>query len=127
MQSAPASTCCCGVGDEDGDELLHEERPGAVVGVHQLLGFDVVARAAAFDHVAGEGEGRAAEADDAEAVAVGAGRGEVRGYFFDGLGDVGEVFGAIGAEGLDVLEGADGGVDLRGLRRRRTRSRGPWG
>ena len=60
------------VGDEDGDELLHEQGPGAVVGVHHLLGFDVVARAAAFDHVAGEGEGRAAEADDAEAVAVGA-------------------------------------------------------
>ena len=60
------------VGDEDGVELLHQERPCAVVGVHHLFGFDVVARAAAFDHVAGEGEGRAAEADDAKAVAVGA-------------------------------------------------------
>ena len=77
-----------GVGDEDGDELLHEEGPGAVVGVHHLLGFDVVAGAAAFDHVAGEGEGCSAEADDAEAVAVGAGLGEVGGYFFDGFGDV---------------------------------------
>ena len=39
------------VGDEHGDELFHEQRPGAAGGVHHLLGFDVVARAAAFDHV----------------------------------------------------------------------------
>ena len=33
------------------------------------------------------------------------------GYFFDGLGDVAEVFGAIGAEGADLLGRTDGGVD----------------
>ena len=37
--------------------------------------------------------------------------GEVFGDLFDGAGDVEEVVGAVGAEGLDVLEGADGGVD----------------
>ncbi len=76
------------VGDEDGVELLHEEGPRAVVGVHHLLGFDVVAGASAFNHVAGEGKRSAAKADDAEAVAVGAGSVEVGGYFFYGLGYV---------------------------------------
>src|SRR5581483_6214729 len=52
---------------EDGDELVHEERP-AGTGVHELFGLDVVAGGAAFDHVAGEGEGSAAETDDAEGV-----------------------------------------------------------
>jgi len=47
------------------------------------LGFDVVAGAAALDHVAGDGEGRAAEADDAELVSIGTGRGEVGGDDFD--------------------------------------------
>ncbi len=58
---------------QHGDELLHQRaamRRGALR-VHQLLGFDVVARAAALDHVAGERERRAAEADDAELVGVG--------------------------------------------------------
>ena len=35
------------------------------------------------------------------------------GYFFYGAGDVGEVFGAVGAEGGDLVVGADGDVDLR--------------
>ena len=42
---------------------------------------------------------------------IGAGSGEVGGDFFDGSGDVDEVFGAVGAEGADLLGGADGGVD----------------
>ena len=37
----------------------------------------------------------------------------MRGYFFDGPGHVAEVFGAVGAEGLDVFKRADGRVDLR--------------
>jgi hypothetical protein len=36
---------------------------------------------------------------------------EVFGDFFDGVGYVAEVVGAVGAEGLDLLEGTDGGVD----------------
>jgi hypothetical protein len=100
------------VGDEDRIELLHQQRPCAVVCVHHLLGFDVVARAAALDHVAGEGEGCAAEADDAKAVAIRAGCGEVRGDLFDRLRNVEEVLDTIGAEGLDVLERANGSVDL---------------
>ncbi len=63
---------------------------------------DVVARAAAFDHVAGQGEGRTAKADDAEAVA------EVRGNFLDGAGDVAKFVGAIGAQGCHVVGGAHG-------------------
>jgi hypothetical protein len=66
---------------------------------------DVILGAAALDHVAGQRVGRAAEADDAEAVA------EVRGDFLDGAGDVGQVVGAIGAQGADVFGGADGMVD----------------
>jgi hypothetical protein len=100
------------VGYEDSVELIHEERPCSIVRVHHLLGFDVVARTAAFDHVAGEGEGSATEADDAEAVAVRARSGEVRGNLFDGPGDVAEFVRAIGVEGLDLLEGADRGVNL---------------
>src|SRR5579875_1830678 len=88
-------------------------------GVHYALGFDVVARGAAFDHVAGEGEGRADEADDAELVACGIGLGafwwawgaEMLCDFGDGFGDVAEFARAVGAEVLDLLEGADGGVD----------------
>ena len=34
------------------------------------------------------------------------------GDFFDGLGDVEEVFDAIGAEGLDGFQRTNGGVDL---------------
>ena len=81
MTSAPASTCCRGVAGEHGDELLHQQGPGGSqwafplpavsgwgAGVHEALGLDVVAGAAALDHVAGEGEGRSAEADDAELI-----------------------------------------------------------
>ncbi len=97
--------------DEDGDELFHEERPGGVTGVHHLLGLYIVARAAAFDHVAGEGERSSAEADDAETIAVGARRSKVGRDLFYRLGDVLKLFGAIGAERLNVLEGAHGSVD----------------
>ena len=74
---------------------------------------DVVARAAAFDHVAGQGEGRAAEADDAETVltmnpAAGA---EVRDDTFDGLGYVAELRCAVGAKTRDVLGAANGMMD----------------
>ena len=37
--------------------------------VHHLLGMNVVARAAAFDHVAGQREGRSTESDDWQPVA----------------------------------------------------------
>ena len=74
-----------GVVDDDGNELFHEERPGTIGGVHEFFCFDVVSRAGAFDHVAGEGERGAAEADDAELVAVWSWCGEVFGDFFDGL------------------------------------------
>ena len=79
--------------------------------VHHLLGVDVVARAAAFDHVAGQRVGRAAEADDSEPVA------EVRGDLLDGPGDVGQIGGAVGAQGAHILRGADGVVDDAGPRR----------
>src|SRR5580704_4076402 len=87
-------------------------------GVHQLLGFDVVAGAAAFDHVAGEREGRAAETDDAELVGRGVGGfgagagGEVGGDFFDRVGDVQQILRPVGAEGAGLVGGAEGRVDL---------------
>ena len=78
------------------DELVEEAAPGEGVAIHHLLGVDVIARAAAFDHVAGQRERRAAKADDAEAIA------KVGGDFFDGAGDVGQVAGAIGAQGATL-------------------------
>ena len=68
---------------------------------------DVVARSAALDHVAGQRVRRAAEADDAEAIA------EVRGDFLDGAGDVGQVVGAVGAQGAHIVRGAHGVMDDR--------------
>ena len=84
-------------------------------GVHEALGFDVVARAAALDHVAGEGEGRAAEADDAELVAFCTGRSEVGGDLFDGAGDIQQILGAVGAQRAGLIGGADGGEDAWAL------------
>ena len=108
-----------GEAGEHGDKLFHQQRPGGGLGaagksgrVHHFFRFDVVARAAAFDHVAGEGEGCAAEADDAECVAVGAGRGEVFLDAFDRLSDVAQFVDAVGLEGFDLGGGADGGMDL---------------
>ena len=70
---------------------------------------DVIARAAALDHVAGQRVGRAAEADDAQAIA------KVRGDFLDGAGDVSQIAGAVGAQGAHVVGGADGMMDDRPL------------
>jgi len=68
---------------------------------------EVVAGAAAFDHVAGQGEGRAAETDD----------GKLSGEMFcdqaHGLRDIAKFGGAVGAELGDVLLGADGLFDYR--------------
>ena len=78
---------------------------------------DVLARAVAFDHVAGQRKGGADEADDAErvlCVIVGA-AGKVGGDPADGLADVAEFFGAIGAQGCHGFSRADRLVDDRAL------------
>src|SRR5947209_19916241 len=54
----------CGIRSQYFDQLLHENLPGSRIGVHHLFCMDVVARAATFDHVAGQSEGSAAETDD---------------------------------------------------------------
>ena len=68
---------------------------------------NVIARTAAFDHVAGQRVGRAAEADDAEAVA------EVRSDLLNGARDVGQIAGAVGAQRDYIRSGADGMVHDR--------------
>ena len=77
--------------------------PCGGLAIHEGLGVDVVARAAALDHVAGEGEGRSAEADDAEAIF------EVGDDALDGLGDVAEFRSAVGAQALDVGDACEQG------------------
>ena len=58
---------------------------------------DVVARAAAFDHVAGKSEGRAAESDDGNASA------EMLRDQRDRLGNIAQFGGAVGAQVGDVF------------------------
>ena len=94
---------------EHHDNLVQQHPPGVGVGVHHLLGVDIVFRSAPLDHVAGQGVGRAAEANDAHAVA------EVRGHLLDGAGDVRQIGGTVGAEGAHVLGGADRMVNHRSL------------
>ena len=91
------------------DQLLHQFVPRGGRGVHHLLGEKIVARASAFDHVAGEGEGRAAESDDGELVA------EVLAHELHGFRNIAEVGGTIGAQAGNVFGGADGLFDLRAL------------
>src|SRR5271169_4770718 len=81
-----------GVLSSDSDQLAHQSIPVGRGVVHHLLGVEVVAGAAALDHVAGQGEGRSAEADDGDAA------GEMlrdQAYRF---GDIPEFSGAVGAE-----------------------------
>ena len=73
---------------------------------------DVVARAAAFDHVAGESEGRAAEADYRDAS------GEMLRHQADGFGDIAEFGGAVGPKVRDVFLAANGLLDDRPFARR---------
>ena len=57
-----------GVLGGDVDQLAHQRIPVGRRVVHHFLGVEIVAGAAAFDHVAGESEGRSAEADDGKSV-----------------------------------------------------------
>src|SRR5271169_2079460 len=73
-----------GVLSSDSDQLAHQSIPVGRGVVHHLLGVEVVAGAAAFDHVAGQGEGRSAESNDGDAS------GEMFGDETHGLGNVTE-------------------------------------
>src|SRR5208282_326518 len=88
------------------DQLLHQLAPGGGRGVHHLLGEEIVARAATFDHVAGKCEGRAAEADDGELVA------EVVAHELHRFRNVAEVGGTVGAKTGNVFGGATWLFDL---------------
>ena len=94
-----------GIFAEHDNELVEQHAPCRGLAIHQGLGVDVVARASALDHVAGEGEGRSAETDDAEAIF------EVSDDAFDGLGDVAEFGGTVGAQTLNVSECTNGVMD----------------
>jgi hypothetical protein len=79
--------------------------------VHHLLGVEIVAGAAAFDHVAGEGEWRSAETDDGNFFC------EMFRYETHGLGDIAKFGGAVGAELCDVFGSADRLLDDRAFSR----------
>ena len=79
---------CCG----DLDQLAHQRVPVGGRVVHHFFGVDIIAGAAAFDHVAGESEGGSAETDDGNRS------GEMFRDQTHGFGDVAKFGGAIGAE-----------------------------
>src|ERR1700758_2904952 len=80
----------------DGNQLLHELVPRRGRGVHHFLRVDIVARSAAFDHVAGEREGRAAETDHREPIA------EMFADKANRIGDVAQLGSAIGTKPRNV-------------------------
>ena len=79
------------VGRGDHNQFAHQRVPVGGSVVHHFLGADVVARAAALDHVAGESEGSATEADHGNAM------GEMLCDQTHRFGDIAEVRGAVGA------------------------------
>ena len=89
----------------DLDQLAHQRIPVSRGVVHHLLGVEVMARAAAFDHVAGEGKRRSAETDD----------GKFSGKMFrdetHSFGDIAKFSGAVSAELGNVFGGANGLLD----------------
>ncbi len=91
----------------DVDQLAHQLIPVSGRVVHHFLGVEIVARAAAFDHVAGEGEGSSAETDD----------GNFSCKMFrnqgDRFGDITKFGSAVGAELGYIFFGADGLLDDR--------------
>src|SRR5260370_12401290 len=90
-----------GVLGGDVHQLAHQRIPNCREVVHHFLGVKIVARTAAFDHVAGEGEGRPAKSDDRK----------LSGKMFRDqahrLGNIAEFSGAVGAKLGYVFRGAD--------------------
>ena len=91
----------------DGNQLAHERVPVGGRVVHHLLGVNVVARASAFDHVAGESERGATETDHREPVA------EMLRDQGHGFGDITEFCCTISAQVCDVLLAAHRLLDDR--------------
>ena len=100
-------------------DLVQKAAPGVGLRVHHLLGVDVVARAAALDHVTGQRVGRAAEADDSQPIS------KMSGHLLNGPCYVSQLGGAVGAQGAYVLGGADRMMHHRPLAGPETRSPGP--
>ena len=100
-----------GVLGQHADELGHQLLPRLRLAVHQLLRLNVVARAAALNHVAGKCERRTAEADDAKLIAIRTRTAEVRSHFFDRLRHIAQVGGTVRAQGCNVLRCPHGLVD----------------
>ena len=89
------------------DQLADQLVPDFGRVVHQLLHFEVVPRAAALDHVAGQRERRAAEADHRQLGA------EMLRHQRDGVGHVAQFGRAIGAQHAHVFGGAHRLLDDR--------------
>jgi hypothetical protein len=96
---------CGGVLGRDIDQLGHQLVPVSGRVIHHLLGVEVMAGAAAFNHVASESERRTAESDDGKFIA------KVFGDETDGLGDITEVGGTVGAKLGNIFGGAHGLFD----------------
>ena len=94
-----------GIFGGDVNQLLHERIPNIGGVVHHFFRVQIVARASAFDHVAGKGEGCAAKSDDGKLS------GEMFGHQGDCLGNIAEIGGAVGAKLGNVGGGADGLFD----------------
>jgi carboxymethylenebutenolidase len=107
-----------GVGRGDDNQFAHQRLPVGGRVVHHFLGVDVVARASAFDHVAGEGERSATKADHGNAV------GKMLCDQAHRFGDIAEIGGTVGAQVRDVLLVTNGLLDdgalARGKMKRKT-------
>src|SRR5581483_6336777 len=81
----------------DRHQLAHEFVPDLRGRVHHLFCVNVVARAAALDHVAGESKRCAAKTNDRQA------RSEMLANLAHGYGDVAEIGGAVGMQAGNIL------------------------
>ena len=108
MTSAPARTWEAEYSAVTVHQLAHQRIPVAGRVVHHLLGVKIVARAAAFDHVAGESEGRSAETDHGNFAA------KCFATRLYGFGDITEFGGAVGAELGDIFAEVRTGFSMTG-------------
>ena len=85
------------IGRSHGYQLLHQRVPVFRAVVHHLLCMNVIARASALNHVAGQGKRSSTESDHRHAIA------KVLGYEGNGFGNVSQFRRAVGSQSLDVF------------------------
>jgi hypothetical protein len=95
--ASPGPRLLSGIFRSDRDQLAHQFVPHLRRRIHHLLGVDVIARAAAFDHVTGQSERRTAESDHWQA------RSEVFADEAHRFGDIAQVGSAVSLQAGDVF------------------------